>query len=164
MLLGAEGQADVIVFRKLGQRNMRTMSLISLVLSLFLTGGILTWYYVVATSGTPPYRKFTETISWYYRYNVDPQLRTSKFLLSKKDFLRATMDTAKDFLKYCREWVEMAQEDRRFILEDLEQIYVLFALQSYKRTFSEHMAKVFQLGITISALLFILGFSTLIFS
>lgn len=123
------------------------------------TGVYLLQKFQEETSPDYPYRYASKVTSWIYFY---PLVRNEKLLrdsLPKTASKELREQAARDYLtgleKFTKDWSSMNEWEH--IQEDIEQVLILFTLQAYKRMLAKGMARIFETGIILSALLLAIG-------
>lgn len=91
------------------------------------------------TSPHYPYRSIAHIRSWYFKYNLTYK-GTPKATPPQNELPELVEEHAAQFEKYIGEWVQHARDARNLLLEDIEQVFILFALQYYKQQFTRQMA------------------------
>src|SRR6266436_873534 len=124
------------------------ISFIALVILLF-TGLKLMQLYNALRGIKYPYREIADIRSWYFKYNFD-KLPAS---LSSDETKAAqeVREVAAAYKTFATRWAEYANTDSFFIEEDLQQVFILQLLQSYRRENLERMHLVLTWGIIIFA-------------
>jgi hypothetical protein len=122
------------------------------------TGVYMFWRFQVETSPNYPYRKVSKVTSWIYFYNL---IRNEKLLRESLPESASELreQAAQDYLagleKFTTDWSSMNEWEH--VQEDIEQVLILFTLQAYKRMFARGMARIFQRGLILFALLLLVG-------
>jgi len=104
-------------------------------LSLLIGGLSILLKYYKETAPDYPYRKVADIRSWYYIYNV-PDRKTNQ------SYQERVQEYCDGFKSYIGSWIERASNANSLILEDIEQVYILFQLQGYKREAAKRMSKI----------------------
>lgn len=65
---------------------------------------------------------------------------------------------------FTERWVEYAKEEKGFIKEDIEQVFILQVLQRYKYQQVKKLSKYLTRGLTTSAIIFSIGIGFLLFN
>lgn len=124
---------------------------------ILLVGGIWTlWSYLLESAPDYAYRDVADIKSWYFKYNMPAGTKSAP----KKGSVKresAVRQHAEGFKAYVRSWINHAADQDTLILEDLEQVYILFALQKFKRDFVIKVS--WRLGwiFSLSAILLLVG-------
>ena len=121
------------------------------VFCIFGTGLILVIYYNRRLARDHPYRKIVDIRSWYFIYNFPSGLKDalSKEFDEAKKQIKETIDAYEVFL---RRWLEFSSDQDKFIEEDLEQVFILQLLQSYRYQAVKFMSKILFYGICATIL------------
>ena len=119
-------------------------------ITIAVTGLILVIRYVYEASPDYPYRGVSDIRSWYHYYNLSGK---SSFSVEPEPVAikaqqEETLDQLTEFTKRWLEWARPDEFNRRFLVEDLEQVFILYMLQQYKRTFSKKLGKILIGGMT----------------
>jgi len=145
----------VSIFNKVGMKH--PCFFILAVFSFMVTGIILVWRYVNETTPDYPYRGIAKIRSWFYVYNVDKSLGVKTKLKTEEEQRKAKETYCNNLKKYVDDFFDIYKEKDNTIIEDIEQVFILFILQGYKRNFTQKMAAVLKWGLTIACILFALG-------
>jgi hypothetical protein len=152
-LLGAATALEAFLFRLTGDKPW---FLVGGGILIGLTGVGLVFRYIYETSPDYPYRNVADIRSWYHHYNLPD---SATFAVSPaKDVLEKQQASTRDSLKrFAERWLASAApgETAKFIAEDLEQVFILFVLQQYKRVFIRKMGVILIAGITVFTALLI---------
>lgn len=122
---------------------------------LFLLSGILSGLFIVykynsTISLDHPYRKVTDIKSWFFKYNFGEDF-TSK-ISSRENIAKKQVDQiVKSFKNFSENWLKFANEKKRFLIEDLEQVFILQILQKYRSEQLKSMSKALTSGIFASS-------------
>jgi hypothetical protein len=113
--------------------------------SMLVTGVLLIWTYARGMSRQYPHRQFADIRSWYYRYNFAGK----KFAYLDRDTVKGGVqveEVARNFESFVSRWVDFACEDGRFLVEDLEQVFILQLLQGYRSASVVSMVRTVKVG------------------
>lgn len=123
-----------------------------------LTGLILVLFYNATTEPEYTYRLIADIRSWYFRYHFPENRRL--VVSRRKERARTQAQEMTGALDYfLNRWLEFADEKKRFVAEDLEQVFILFLVQRYKSQIVTRMSNILAVGVlaavvaVISALL-----------
>jgi len=161
--------AGSIAFGTLLVRMQSNMPPVPLMLSVvgmvvvLVTGLALAVYYNDTTAKEYAYRSIADIRSWYFRYHFP----TTRKLVLSEDETKAraqAQEMGKALEHFLSRWLEFASEKRRFVAEDLEQVFILFLLQRYKFQAVQGMSRILTAGIGIAVLLFISAAAAWLFS
>jgi hypothetical protein len=112
-----------------------------------LTGGaVLTHAYNKTSSPNYVYRGMADIRSWYYRYNMPPgsadELEASVLSDDQDTAVKQAEGVRTDFERFLTRWIALANEKKGLIAEDLEQVFILQFIQSYKQRAVAHMQRI----------------------
>jgi hypothetical protein len=127
-----------------------------------IAGGLRILYkYFRETSPNYPYRTVSDIKSWYFKYNLNYSGK-----LSDSECPEQLAELAKEhgnqFISYMKTWFPHASDLKNTILEDIEQVYILFALQHYKREFAKQMAKILKIHVMVFSIFLLIGLFALV--
>jgi hypothetical protein len=121
-------------------------------ITLLLTGIHIMVLYGSGRSKNYPYRDVADIRSWYFKYNLPKEPP----ILGQDDSVRGRQvaETIESFRTFSDRWTEFAATDSRFLVEDLEQVFILQVLQSYSYQSRRQMLLALDRGI-IGTILFL---------
>lgn len=123
-----------------------------------ITGGCLIYRFKKETSPNYPYRDVAKITSWYHYYNLPSDEKLLLNFKGKEIRQRLIQEYLKNLKEFTIRWIELNESEK--LQEDLEQVFILFTLQAYKRAFVKKMAHNLQIGISLFiALIAIAGFT-----
>lgn len=158
LALMAAGVAICAVFSKLVDLKVPT-EVISWIFGIviFCTGLYLVYLYNKGVARSHPYRKISDIRSWYFVYNFPSGLRDH---LSEKpdDAKREVNEVIAGLQVFLDRWLELTKDRLAFIKEDLEQVFILQLLQSYRHQQVKAMSSALYRGLKIAALFLLLVF------
>jgi hypothetical protein len=140
------------------RQQMSTISLglsFSAVVSLLLTGIKLMLVYNELRGITYPYRKIADIRSWFFKYNFDSL--PAALSTEAEQAVKEVNEVAKAYKVFVDRWTEYANKERGFIEEDLQQVFILQLLQSYRRESLERMHVTLLWGVAIFVSLSVLA-------
>jgi hypothetical protein len=116
--------------------------------SLLIAGGYVVLMYAARFSPDFAYRKIANTVSWYHAYastaGFDEQSATEDPQRSCAEFAEALRD-------YGLTWLETAATIDSRIAEDIEQVFILFGLQKFRREEAREYARFLAGWLTVAA-------------
>jgi hypothetical protein len=117
------------------------------VVTLLFTGIKLMLAYNELRDITYPYTKIADIRSWFFRYNF----KSLPAALSREPVqsIKEVQETATAYQKFVERWSEYAKKQKGFIEEDLQQVFILQVLQSYRRESLERMVKLLNVGVIV---------------
>jgi hypothetical protein len=149
-LVGAATALEAILLKP-GESPARSWFLIVGGIVLALTGLALVFRYVYETSPDYPYRNLADIRSWYHHYNLSG--KNSFSVRSGTETVQANQESTRDqLMKFAETWLLWASPKTfnvSFVAEDLEQVFILYLLQQYKRVFARKMGIVLAVGATV---------------
>lgn len=146
------GVAAVLVQFAIPASLLAIIFLWSSLASLFFTGLALIWIYNRGLARNYPYRKIADITSWYFIYNFPQRMKIRLSRRTKVAFVQVQLiaDALEAFLE---RWKETVSDDRGFIKEDLEQVFILQLLQRYKNQHVRSMSRFLSVGFIVAGLL-----------
>jgi len=157
-IIGFAGILSTLVLNLIKNISINSLSFFIFgIFYLFATGFILIWYYARKTSPDYPYRLWADTKSYFHKYSLQKVEYIDNMFENKNKKNSRAKNTADNFLKFSLAWLDLLHDEEKIILEDLEQVYILFLLQDYKRKFTKEMAKALSFGISIASFSFLIG-------
>ena len=150
MVSGALAIASFLIKSPVTGLGLREGFYVTSSLSLLVGGLGILLKYSRETSPHYPYRDVADIRSWYYIYNVPkPNKRPS--------YDEEVLAYCEGFKKYIGAWLERASDTNSLVLEDMEQVYILFQLQDFKRKSAQRMAKILLVSSSFASVLLALG-------
>jgi hypothetical protein len=104
---------------------------------------------------TYPYRKIADIRSWFFKYNFDSL--PAALSTEAEQAVKEVNEVAKAYKVFVDRWTEYANKERGFIEEDLQQVFILQLLQSYRRESLERMHVTLLWGVAIFVSLSVLA-------
>jgi len=126
------------------------------VLAFIGTGLTVLFSYIRQTSANYCYRGVARTPSWYHAYVGLAGAGDSDRLCPQQRKADQT-DWAKALGRFGQDWIAAMASPWRPLAEDIEQVFILFVLQSVKRGQVRHLATVVKWGAVAGALLLFAG-------
>jgi hypothetical protein len=137
-------------------RAIEDISLWLFALSPLLTGIVLVYLFNRSIGFSYPYRKIVDIRSWYFTYNfpkgMDDNLNKNQRKAQKQ--VNDVVDALKTFLD---RWISLHKQEKGFLKEDLEQVFILQLLQRYRRQQVELMSKALWYGLFLSIILLLIA-------
>jgi hypothetical protein len=123
------------------------------VISIAFTALCVLWQYLEVSEKSHPYRKLADIRSWYFRYVGVSDLEEDFDSLSVQN-QGAELKKLGELLKtFVEKWQAYATEPSGFEREDLQQVFILFVLQSYRQKNLKQMITTIKVGSVLSGLL-----------
>ncbi|RZJ88134.1 MAG: hypothetical protein EOO20_14390 [Chryseobacterium sp.] len=121
------------------------------------TGILMLYKYNRTISLDHPYRKVVDIRSWFFKYNFDGKLshKISGEEVKARSEVKVIIDS---FENFSDKWITFAKEKKRFLAEDIEQVFILQILQKYRSEQLKTMSKVLTYGVFISVLMLVFAF------
>lgn len=132
------------------------------VITFILTGLAVVFRYVGGTSPNYCYRKVAKAVSWYHAY-VDVAGVGDANRLCPDQVRKEVCGFAKALREFGDTWIGAMTDAWRPYAEDLEQVFILFMLQSEKRRQVRSLALCVKWGMSIGAFLLLVGLVMLAF-
>ena len=123
------------------------------------SGLIILFKYNHTISLDHPYRKVVDIRSWFFKYNFNNNLK-DKISKDEKKAKQEVNDIISGFENFTRNWMDFAKEKRRFLVEDIEQVFILQILQKYRSQQLKSISKTLTYGVISSVAFLILSFFT----
>lgn len=105
--------------------------------------------FVIGFSPRFAYRKVARILSWYYAYTPTYAFKR-EFFLTKTRATEARQKFAESLRDYSQNWLLMAKTIDGTIMEDLEQTFILFGLQKFRRDEAASFARVLATGVGLA--------------
>lgn len=132
------------------------------VLCFAVTGLMVVFAYIDGTSPNYCYRKVARVRSWYHAYSGLAGVGDADHLCP--DAIKREMVGFADALEqFGGSWIESMKASWRPVAEDIEQVFILFLLQSVKRRQVRWLAGCVKWGMSIGSVLLLVGFIQLAF-
>ena len=132
------------------------------VFSLLLTGVVLIYLYNSGIGQSHPYRKIADIRSWYFKYNV-PDTLPDQLSESPETGRRQVENVSENLKRFLDRWLEYTDEPKKFIEEDLEQVFILQLLQRYRSQQIKSLSSTLTWGIGFTSLAFAVGIALVFF-
>lgn len=123
----------------------------------FITAITTIFQYKLGLAGNYPYRKVADIRSWYFRYN-QPGGALPSFDDTQKQFADKVTNAVANFKRFIERWSTHAKDDLAFVVEDLEQVFILQTLQNYSAQNRTMMIETLIRGVFFFALFTLLAF------
>ncbi len=122
-------------------------------MSVALTALYVLWLYLGVSEKSHPYRKLADIRSWYFRYVGVSDLEEDFDSLSAQEGA-IELNKNRDLLRnFANKWQEYATDPGAFEREDLQQVFILFVLQSYRQKNLKQMIATIKIGSVLSVVL-----------
>jgi|SRR5215213_486963 len=118
------------------------------VATLLFTGIKLMLIYNELRNITYPYTKIADIRSWFFRYNFTNLLPPALSNDSDQS-VKEVKEVATAYQTFVERWTEYAKKPKGFVEEDLQQVFILQVLQSYRRQSLERMVTLLNWGVII---------------
>jgi hypothetical protein len=114
--------------------------------ALVLAGCYVTLMFVIGFSPKFAYRKVARILSWYYAYTPTHAFE-EEFFLDDSGAATARQKFAESLRDYGQHWLTLAKTIDGTIVEDIEQAFILFGLQKFRREEAASFARILAVGV-----------------
>ena len=126
------------------------------VFSLILTGIFLIYNFNASIESDHPYRKVVDIKSWYFKYNLP--LNEAEHLSRQTSRAQNQVDNiVKNVKSFLNRWDQLLNDERGFLKEDFEQVFILQLIQRYRSQQIKKMSKILLWGLSMTAISLILA-------
>jgi hypothetical protein len=148
-LLGFAVAFATFLYRYVGMNAFLFIATISLIFTCLVNVALYLWHSIYPSY---PHRPIAKS-PWYYMYNL---YRLDK---NKSDYSGRSDTKATKWLLDFRDNVKKiaGQTKQEALIEDIEQLVILYIITAYKKKFSEYMQNVLAIGLLLFAFFSILG-------
>lgn len=123
-----------------------TISFVALGILLF-TGLKLMQLYNAFRNIKYPYREVADIRSWYFKYNFETL--PANLSSDTTEAAKQVDEVGQAYTAFATRWAEYTNKEKAFIEEDLQQVFILHLLQSYRHKNLESMNSVLTWGIIL---------------